>query len=47
MEAVFAAIFGAIFLGQSMQLVQLVGCGLILGAVIMTQIHSLRAYSPV
>ncbi|NJD59346.1 MAG: EamA family transporter [Anaerolineales bacterium] len=47
MEAVFAASFGAIFLGESMQPVQLVGCGLILGAVILTQIHSLRAYSPV
>ncbi len=45
MEAVFAAIFGAIFLGESMQPIQLFGCGLILAAVLITQLQSLRPYS--
>jgi drug/metabolite transporter (DMT)-like permease len=42
MEAVFAALTGFIFLGETMRLVQLVGCGLILMAVIVTQLKSIR-----
>jgi drug/metabolite transporter (DMT)-like permease len=45
MEAVFAAIFGAIILGESMQPIQLFGCGLILAAVLITQLQSVRPYS--
>jgi drug/metabolite transporter (DMT)-like permease len=41
MEAVFAALAGLIFLGESMQPVQLVGCGLILIAVLVTQLKSI------
>ncbi|MFZ2096724.1 MAG: DMT family transporter [Anaerolineales bacterium] len=42
MEAVFAAVTGFIFLGESMQLIQLAGCGLILLAVVVTQLSSTR-----
>ncbi len=42
MEAVFAAVAGFIFLGESMLPVQLVGCGMILAAVILTQLHAIR-----
>ena len=38
MEAVFAALTGFIFLGETMQPVQLAGCGLILLAVFVTQL---------
>lgn len=38
MEAVFAALTGFIFLGETMQPVQLAGCGLILFAVFVTQL---------
>jgi drug/metabolite transporter (DMT)-like permease len=41
MEAVFAALTGFIFLGETMQPVQLVGCGLILTAVLVTQLNSI------
>jgi drug/metabolite transporter (DMT)-like permease len=47
MEAVFAALTGAIFLGEDMQPIQLLGCALILSAVLITQMQSLRSYSPV
>jgi len=43
MEAVFAALTGFIFLGETMQIVQLVGCGLILMAVIVTQLNASKA----
>ena len=43
MEAVFAALTGFIFLGETMQIVQLVGCGLILLAVIVTQLNASKA----
>jgi drug/metabolite transporter (DMT)-like permease len=43
MEAVFAALTGFIFLGETMRLVQLVGCGLILIAVMVTQFKSIGA----
>jgi drug/metabolite transporter (DMT)-like permease len=43
MEAVFAALTGFIFLGETMQLVQLVGCGLILLAVIVTQLNASKS----
>jgi drug/metabolite transporter (DMT)-like permease len=45
MEAVFAAVTGFIFLGETMQLVQLVGCGLILVAVLVTQLKSIGSSS--
>jgi drug/metabolite transporter (DMT)-like permease len=41
MEAVFAALTGFIFLGETMRVVQLVGCGLILIAVMVTQLKSI------
>jgi drug/metabolite transporter (DMT)-like permease len=41
MEAVFAALTGYIFLGEVLQPVQLAGCGLILAAVIITQMKSI------
>jgi drug/metabolite transporter (DMT)-like permease len=41
MEAVFAALTGFIFLGETMRVVQLAGCGLILIAVIITQFKSI------
>ena len=43
MEAVFAALTGFIFLSEGMQLVQLIGCGLILMAVVVTQLKSIGA----
>jgi drug/metabolite transporter (DMT)-like permease len=43
MEAVFAALTGFIFLGETMQAVQLVGCGLILIAVFVTQLNASRS----
>jgi len=43
MEAVFAALAGFIFLGETMQPVQLAGCGLILLAVLVTQLNSARS----
>ena len=43
MEAVFAALTGFIFLGETMQPVQLVGCGLILFAVFVTQLNASRS----
>jgi drug/metabolite transporter (DMT)-like permease len=41
MEAVFAALTGFIFLGETMRVVQLVGCSLILLAVLITQLKSI------
>ena len=43
MEAVFAALTGFIFLGETMHPVQMVGCGLILMAVLMIQFNSARS----
>jgi drug/metabolite transporter (DMT)-like permease len=43
MEAVFAAVTGFIFLGETMLLIQLVGCGLILIAVLVTQIYAVKS----
>ncbi len=43
MEAVFAAVAGFIFLGEIMLPVQLAGCGLILGAVVITQLSAGKA----
>ena len=42
MEAVFAALTSFIFLGESMQPVQLVGCGLILSAVLVIQLAAAK-----
>lgn len=38
MEAVFAALLGALFLGESFKGVQMVGCGLILAAMLLAQL---------
>ncbi len=46
MEAVFAAVAGFIFLGETMLPVQLVGCALILAAVIITQVNASRPARP-
>lgn len=46
MEAVFAALSGFIFLGETMTFIQLVGCGLILCAVLITQMQAIRSRSP-
>ncbi len=43
MEAVFAALTGYLFLGESMQLVQLIGCSMILVAVVVTQLKLIGA----
>ncbi len=43
MEAVFAALTGSIFLGEGMQLVQLIGCGMILIAVVVSQLKLIGA----
>ncbi|WP_081667276.1 DMT family transporter [Butyrivibrio sp. MB2005] len=39
MESVFAAIFGWLILGQVMSVRELIGCGLIFGAIIITQVE--------
>jgi drug/metabolite transporter (DMT)-like permease len=44
MEAVFAALTGFIFLGETMLPVQLVGCGLILLAVLVTQVNASKQH---
>jgi drug/metabolite transporter (DMT)-like permease len=38
MEAVFAALFGFLFLAETLQPLQIVGCVLILGAILLTQL---------
>jgi drug/metabolite transporter (DMT)-like permease len=43
MEAVFAALTGFVFLGETMLPLQLVGCGLILIAVFVTQVNASRS----
>ena len=45
MEAVFAALTGFIFLEETMTAIQLAGCGLILSAVILTQLNAARRRS--
>jgi len=47
MEAVFAALAGFIFLGETMLPVQLVGCGMILAAVLIIQLNAVRSRMPV
>lgn len=42
MEAVFAALTGFFFLGETMQPVQLLGCFLILTAVVVIQLHAVK-----
>lgn len=42
MEAVFAAFFGFIFLGETLLPVQIAGCVLILGAILLTQVKGRR-----
>ncbi len=46
MEAVFAGLAGFIFLSETMLPVQLVGCGLILLAVIITQLNAVKSRKP-
>jgi drug/metabolite transporter (DMT)-like permease len=46
MEAVFAALTGFMFLGETMEVIQLLGCGLILAAVLVTQLNAVRTSSP-
>ncbi len=46
MEAVFAALAGFIFLNETMQAVQLVGCGMILVAVVITQLNVVKSRQP-
>jgi drug/metabolite transporter (DMT)-like permease len=43
MEAVFAALSGYIFLSERMEAIQLVGCGLIFSAVLITQFQSIKS----
>ncbi len=45
MEAVFAALSGFIFLQETMKFIQLVGCGLILCAVLITQLQAVKSRS--
>jgi drug/metabolite transporter (DMT)-like permease len=44
MEAVFAAIFGFILLGETFSMQQIIGCALILIAIIMTTMRTSKAY---
>jgi drug/metabolite transporter (DMT)-like permease len=46
MEAMFAALAGFIFLGETMLPVQLVGCGMILVAVVITQLNAVKSRIP-
>ena len=46
MEAVFAALAGYIFLNETMQAIQLVGCGMILVAVVITQLNAIKSRQP-
>ncbi len=46
MEAVFAALAGFIFLNETMQAIQLVGCGMILVAVVITQLNAVKSRQP-
>ena len=41
-EAVFAAIFGYLFLAEMLQPVQIFGCALIMGAILLTQLNGRR-----
>jgi drug/metabolite transporter (DMT)-like permease len=47
MEAVFAALAGYIFLNETMQGIQLIGCGMILVAVVITQLNAVKSRRPV
>jgi drug/metabolite transporter (DMT)-like permease len=47
MEAVFAALSGYILLGETMASIQLVGCGLIISAVLITQFQSMKSRSAI
>jgi len=46
MEAVFAALTGFLFLEERMKLIQLLGCGLIIGAVLITQLKRMGTGAP-
>jgi drug/metabolite transporter (DMT)-like permease len=46
MEAVFAALAGYIFLNERMQGIQLIGCGMILVAVVITQLNAVKSRQP-
>jgi drug/metabolite transporter (DMT)-like permease len=46
MEAVFAALAGYIFLNETMQGIQLIGCGMILVAVVITQLNAVKSRQP-
>ena len=47
MEAVFAALAGFFFLNETMKTVQLVGCGMILVAVVITQLNAVKSRAAV
>jgi drug/metabolite transporter (DMT)-like permease len=46
MEAVFAAVAGFIFLDEKMVGIQLIGCGMILVAVVITQLNAVKSRQP-
>lgn len=46
LESVFAAIFGALFLNETMNLIQIVGCGIILAAILVAQLPAFQPKSP-
>jgi len=46
LESVFAAIFGALFLNETMNFIQIVGCGIILAAILVAQLPAFQPKSP-
>ncbi len=46
MEALFAALTGYIFLSETMKAVQMVRCGMILVAVVITQLNAAKSRAP-
>jgi len=46
LESVFSAIFGALFLKEMMNLIQIIGCAIIMAAIFVAQMFSLQPKSP-
>ncbi len=42
LESVFAAIFGALMLGEHMNFIQIIGCGIIMAAIVVAQLPALK-----
>lgn len=46
LESVFAAVFGAIFLSETMTFIQIIGCAIIMAAILVAQLPALQPKSP-